>query len=66
MKKKTGLILSFLIASTFTFAQTVSGKLKFGQGQIFEIVYFWTETVYGLGAKFFNKEKVLNIFKKKG
>ena len=37
MEKKTGLILSFLIASTFTFAQTVSGKLKFGQGQVFEI-----------------------------
>ncbi|MEO5947985.1 MAG: DUF6263 family protein [Chitinophagaceae bacterium] len=37
MKKKTVLFLSFLIASTFTFAQTVSGKLKFGQGQIFEI-----------------------------
>ncbi len=37
MKKKTSLFFSFLIASTFTFAQTVSGKLKFAQGQVFEI-----------------------------
>jgi len=37
MKKKTLVFLSFLIASTFTFAQTVSGKLKFEQGQVFDI-----------------------------
>lgn len=37
MKKKTIVFLSFLIASTFTFAQTVSGKLKFEQGQVLAI-----------------------------
>ena len=37
MKKKTVVFLSFLVVSSFTFAQTVSGKLKFEQGQVFSI-----------------------------
>lgn len=45
MKKRSVLIFTFLIAVTLTFAQTVSGKLKFGQGQVFEIEMKTSSTI---------------------